>query len=222
MGPGYVPRLIADELRLYATLLRFNHEGKMRNLSCLPFHLDVAVSRGKDGVSSLVATSVAGAPPIERLVEVTAFVQSSKVTLLSAVIAARTECSAGTPFRAGISRRHPAHAFEILILVADRKRVVRVEIDAICGEAIGVDEEPMTPIEIASLLVFARNRPDRLEAALKRASEAQQGTAIAAELRERKNAPPIAAVTVLTPTGFSDLLIDSTDDEPVELVRRTN
>ena len=173
-------------------------------------------------LSYFVATSGAGAPPIERLVEITEFAQDSKATLLSAVIAARAECPSGTPLRAGISQHHPTHAFEILFLAEDRKRVIRVEIDVTCGDAFGVDEVPMTPKEIAGLIGFARNRPDRLEAALKRASNLKQGTCIGAELCDRKNGPPIVAVTLLTATGFRDLLIDPTNDEPVELVYRTN
>jgi len=161
---------------------------------------------------------VAGAPPIDRLTEITAFFEGSNVTLLSAVIAARGECPAGTPFRAGISRRHPEHAIEVLFLAANRKRVVRVEIDAICGDVLAAEDEPAVPKEIADLLVFARDRPDRLEVALKCASKNKQRTVIGAELQQRNNAPPIAQITVLRPTGFSDLLIESTDDESIELV----
>ena len=157
-------------------------------------------------ISSLVATSVAGAPPIERLVEVTAFVQSSKVTLLSAVIAARTECSAGTPFRAGISRRHPTHAFEVLLLTGDGK-VIRIEVDAICGEQLASEEEPRTPAEIRELRRTVRRAGVGLAEAIGVAARRTQGVAVRGELRagERK---VTAAIGLLLRGAETEIEID--------------
>ncbi|MGE5195288.1 MAG: hypothetical protein ACM3U2_22575 [Deltaproteobacteria bacterium] len=167
-------------------------------------------------------SSRADETPQERWAEATEFVRDSKITLLSAVIAARAECPTGTPFRARISRHHPAHAFEVLFLAEDRKQVVRVEIDAICGEPLAADDdEPMPAKDIAALAVFAAHGSDALEASLRRAAKLNRGTPIGAELRERKKAPPIVAVTLLTPTGIREILVAPADERPVHLVRRS-
>ncbi|MBI3863808.1 MAG: hypothetical protein HY290_18115 [Planctomycetia bacterium] len=98
---------------------------------------------------------------------------------------------------------------------------MRVEIDVICGEVLAVDDEPLTAKDGAALAVFARNRPDRLEIALRRASKRNQGTAIGAELRDRPKALPIAAVSCLTPTGINEIQVEPADDEPAHLVCRS-
>ena len=159
--------------------------------------------------------------PGERWAEAAEFVHDSKVTLLSAVNAARAECPTGTPFRAGISRRHPTHAFEVLFLSKDRKQVVRVEIDAICGEPLaGEDDEPMAAKDIATLAAFAGDQPEFLENALRRATKLKKGTPIGVELRERKNGPVFGAILLLTPTEISERIVEPVDEQPVNLVRR--
>jgi hypothetical protein len=170
-------------------------------------------------VFSFAAThSIAAEPPARRWVAATAFVQNSNVTLRSAVIAARVEYKTGIPFSVGISRNHPRHAFEVLFLADDLKSVVRVELDVVCGEVLAVDNVQMPPNEVAALAVVARNRPERLEAALKQAEKLKQGTAIAAKLRERRNGPPIAAVTVIQPTGMAEILVEPVPEGMIPLV----
>ncbi len=170
-----------------------------------------------------VMSSRADETPEERWAVATEFVRDSKITLLSAVIAARAECPTGTPFRAGISRHHPTHAFEVLFLAEDRKQVVRIEIDAICGEPLaGDDDEPMPAKYIAAPAVFAGDRPECLQNALRHAAQLKKGTPIGAELRERKNGPVSSAIFLLAPTEISEMIVEPVDEQPVDLVRRRN
>ena len=139
------------------------------------------------GVTFVATNSAAGPPLADQLPEFVAFVQNSKLTLLSAVIAARSECPSATPFRAGISRRHPTHAFEVLLLTGDGK-VIRIEVDAICGEQLASEEEPRTPAEIRELRRTVRRAGVGLAEAIGVAARRTQGVAVRGELRagERK------------------------------------
>src|SRR5258708_4110044 len=129
-----------------------------------------------------LAWHVPGANGSDDFCEIADFCAAAKLSLASAVNAAQAEGRAGVPFKAAISRRRPTHAFEVELLTGDDK-VIRIEVDAICGEHLAREEERRTVAEIRELRRLIRRSRVGLADAIDAAARRTNGVAVRAELR---------------------------------------
>lgn len=145
----------------------------------------------------LLASRLTGEVPPSDLVQTREFLNTTKVNLASAVIAAQMEFSDAVPFKAGISRWRPVHAFEVLVL--SHGQVVRVEVDAICGDVLEGEEEERTHVELVAIRRIVGRARVGLGEAIAVAAQRTTGTPIDAELRD--NGKNINAVIGLLLNG---------------------